>query len=66
MGAIAQPAVEISFFSPADHLYGESVRPRVPGARLVSLQSKNHILLAHEPAWAKFLDEVGEFVRPKG
>jgi nitrite reductase/ring-hydroxylating ferredoxin subunit len=33
MGAIAQPAVERSFFSPADHLYVESVRPRLPGAR---------------------------------
>lgn len=35
---------------------------RIPGARLVSLHSNNHILLEHEPAWSKFLEEVSEFV----
>jgi len=35
---------------------------RIPGARLVPLQSKNHILLQHEPAWSQFLEEVTNFV----
>jgi len=35
---------------------------KIPGARLVPLQSSNHILLEHEPSWAKFLEEVTEFV----
>ena len=35
---------------------------KIPGARLVPLQSSNHILLEHEPAWAKFLEEVTDFI----
>jgi pimeloyl-ACP methyl ester carboxylesterase/DNA-binding CsgD family transcriptional regulator len=34
----------------------------VPGARLVPLESSNHILLAHEPAWRTFVDEVVAFL----
>jgi|GEM_PF-616082 len=34
----------------------------IPGARLVILESKNHILLEHEPAWPQFLDEVYQFL----
>ena len=32
--------------------------PLIPGARLVPLDSRNHILLADEPAWPVFVDEV--------
>ena len=34
----------------------------VPGARLVILESPNHILLADEPAWGVFVDEVRQFM----
>jgi DNA-binding SARP family transcriptional activator/pimeloyl-ACP methyl ester carboxylesterase len=34
----------------------------VPGARLVVLESKNHILQGGEPAFAAFVDEVERFV----
>lgn len=34
----------------------------VPGARFVSLDSRNHVLLEHEPAWARFLEEVRAFL----
>jgi pimeloyl-ACP methyl ester carboxylesterase len=34
----------------------------IPGAQLVILESKNHILLEHEPAWSQFLDEVHQFL----
>src|SRR5206468_5779450 len=41
------------------------VSSRIPGARLVPLQSRNHILLADEPAWPIFLDEVSSFLEPE-
>ncbi|MBV8990507.1 MAG: helix-turn-helix transcriptional regulator [Solirubrobacterales bacterium] len=34
----------------------------MPGARLVVLDSANHILLADEPAWEQFLYELREFL----
>ncbi|HSM55075.1 MAG TPA: alpha/beta fold hydrolase [Candidatus Sulfomarinibacteraceae bacterium] len=34
----------------------------IPEARFVPLQSKNHILLPDEPAWARFLAEVRSFL----
>lgn len=34
----------------------------IPDARLVPLESSNHILLADEPAWAVFMDEVRAFM----
>jgi len=36
----------------------------IPNARLVPLDSSNHILLADEPAWPVFLREVEAFVEP--
>lgn len=36
----------------------------IPGARLVPLESSNHIVLADEPAWAVFRYEVGSFLEP--
>jgi pimeloyl-ACP methyl ester carboxylesterase/DNA-binding winged helix-turn-helix (wHTH) protein len=35
----------------------------IPGARLVTLDSVNHLLTAHEPAWQVFLDEVDHFLQ---
>jgi DNA-binding winged helix-turn-helix (wHTH) protein/pimeloyl-ACP methyl ester carboxylesterase len=35
----------------------------IPGARLVPLASRNHLLRADEPAWAQFLAEVEAFLR---
>ena len=36
----------------------------IPDARLVPLESANHILLAEEPAWPVFLREVEAFMAP--
>jgi pimeloyl-ACP methyl ester carboxylesterase/DNA-binding CsgD family transcriptional regulator len=36
----------------------------IPGAEFVELDSRNHILLAHEPAWQRFCDAVLEFLQP--
>ena len=35
------------------------------GARLVALESRNHILLEDEPAWPVFLDELAAFLEPE-
>jgi pimeloyl-ACP methyl ester carboxylesterase len=34
----------------------------IPGARFVPLESKNHVLLPDEPAWAVFQAELAAFV----
>jgi pimeloyl-ACP methyl ester carboxylesterase/DNA-binding CsgD family transcriptional regulator len=36
----------------------------IRGARLVALESNNHIVLADEPAWPVFLQEMAAFVAP--
>ncbi|MEW5916334.1 MAG: alpha/beta fold hydrolase [Gemmatimonadota bacterium] len=41
---------------------GRQLAAAIPGARLVSLESRNHVLLEHEPAWAQFVDEVRAFL----
>jgi DNA-binding winged helix-turn-helix (wHTH) protein/pimeloyl-ACP methyl ester carboxylesterase len=41
---------------------GLQVAAHIPGARFVSLESKNHVLLSNEPAWPHFLHEVRAFL----
>lgn len=41
---------------------GRLMATLIPNAKFVPLQSKNHILLEHEPAWAKFLHEIDQFL----
>lgn len=36
----------------------------IHGARLVALDSNNHVVLADEPAWPAFLHEITEFIEP--
>lgn len=40
---------------------GRGLAAAIPGARFVALDSNNHILLAQEPAFGRFLDEVRGF-----
>ena len=40
---------------------GRLLASSIPGAQFVELDSKNHILLEHEPAWARFREAVLEF-----
>jgi len=42
-----------------------SVSSRIPGARLVSLESRNHILLGDEPARRVVIEEVAAFLEPE-
>lgn len=41
---------------------GRRLAGRIPGARFVPLDSRNHVLLEHEPAWARFLAETRAFL----
>ena len=41
---------------------GRMVASSIPGAEFVTLESCNHILLEHQPAWKQFLAEIARFV----
>jgi pimeloyl-ACP methyl ester carboxylesterase/DNA-binding CsgD family transcriptional regulator len=41
---------------------GRHMATLIPGSRFVPLESSNHILLADEPAWEYFLEEVDQFL----
>jgi serine/threonine protein kinase/esterase/lipase len=41
---------------------GRIMAAEIPSARFVPLNTANHILLAQEPAWPVFLDELGTFL----
>ena len=45
---------------------GRLLASLVPGGRFVSLEGDNHILLEHEPAWRRFLDEMDQFLADVG
>lgn len=41
---------------------GRQMAALIPGARFVPLDSRNHVLLETEPAWARFVEEVRAFL----
>ena len=41
---------------------GRLLAAGISGAKFVSLPSRNHLVLEHEPAWEIFLRELGEFL----
>jgi pimeloyl-ACP methyl ester carboxylesterase/DNA-binding CsgD family transcriptional regulator len=41
---------------------GRRLASLIPAARFVPLDSRNHVLLEHESAWRRLLDEVGAFL----
>ena len=45
---------------------GRAVASGIPNARFVPLESRNHILVDHEPAWAVCFDTVVEFLTENG
>lgn len=45
---------------------GRLLATRIPGARLVPLDSDNHVVLADEAAWGVLVEEVRRFVAPDG
>ncbi|MFT5115153.1 MAG: TolB-like protein/DNA-binding SARP family transcriptional activator [Parasphingorhabdus sp.] len=42
---------------------GEKLAMMIPGARLVVLESNNHLILENEPAWSVYCREVNQFLR---
>ena len=42
---------------------GHLVAGTIPNAEFVPLDSRNHILLEHQPAWRQFFTEIEQFVR---
>ncbi|QIG39796.1 alpha/beta fold hydrolase [Microbacterium sp. 4R-513] len=44
--------------------HARDLAAHIRGARLVALESDNHIVLEDEPAWPVFLDEVTRFLAP--
>ena len=44
---------------------GRLLASSIPGAEFVELDSRNHILLAEEPAWKRFQEAVLEFAGPQ-
>jgi len=45
---------------PPDH--GRFLAAEIPGAQYVSLPSANHLMLEEEPAWSRFVEELGLFL----
>lgn len=45
--------------------YGRHAASVIPDARLVALESANHILLGDEPSWVIWLDELTRFLEPE-
>jgi class 3 adenylate cyclase/pimeloyl-ACP methyl ester carboxylesterase len=43
---------------------GRRLAAGIPGARLVALESENHVLMESEPAFARFLEETRAFLQP--
>jgi pimeloyl-ACP methyl ester carboxylesterase/DNA-binding winged helix-turn-helix (wHTH) protein len=42
--------------------HGLMVARAIPNARFVPLESKNHLILSHEPAWQRFIEEICGFL----
>jgi DNA-binding SARP family transcriptional activator/pimeloyl-ACP methyl ester carboxylesterase len=42
---------------------GRELASSIPGARFLPLDSCNHVILDHEPAWPRFLEEIRSFLR---
>jgi pimeloyl-ACP methyl ester carboxylesterase/DNA-binding CsgD family transcriptional regulator len=43
---------------------GRLLATAIPGAEFIELDSRNHVLLEHEPAWQRFCEAVLPFLRP--
>jgi pimeloyl-ACP methyl ester carboxylesterase len=44
---------------------GRLVAASIPNARFIPLESSNHVLLSHGPAFTQFIDCVDEFLTDK-
>lgn len=44
------------------HTSGRELAAGIPGAKFVTLESPNHLLLEHDPAWPRFVAEMRAFL----
>ena len=51
---------------PVPFKLGLALAREIPGARLLALESDNHLILSHEPAWDRFAQEVSDFLGEGG
>jgi DNA-binding CsgD family transcriptional regulator len=72
---VSEPARQVAAETLVLHATGDRVMPfeegrllagLIPNAKLVPLDSVNHILLPDEPAWTDFLAELHNFIRAPG
>ena len=72
LGLVTQPTLVLHARNDARIPYasGRQLAMGIPGARFVTLEGQNHLLLEQEPAWPRFLAEVRAFLaepeRPGG
>lgn len=48
--------------APVPFEQGLALARAIPNARFIALESRNHLVLAHEPAWRHYMDEVCAFL----
>jgi pimeloyl-ACP methyl ester carboxylesterase/DNA-binding CsgD family transcriptional regulator len=67
LGRITAPTIVLQALGDRATTFDDAVTvsSRIPGARLIPLESRNHILLAEEPAWDVFMEEVSAFMEPE-
>jgi DNA-binding winged helix-turn-helix (wHTH) protein/pimeloyl-ACP methyl ester carboxylesterase len=46
--------------------HGLALARAIPNARFVALESRNHLILSHEPAWQRYADELCCFLKDTG
>jgi pimeloyl-ACP methyl ester carboxylesterase/DNA-binding winged helix-turn-helix (wHTH) protein len=46
--------------------HGLKLARAIPNARFVTLESNNHLILSHEPAWPRYVNEISSFVAAPG
>ena len=42
---------------------GRRLAAGIPGARFVTLESRNHLIVEKEPAWTRLLEEIAAFLK---
>jgi pimeloyl-ACP methyl ester carboxylesterase len=45
------------------HEEGRILAAGIPGARFVTLEGHNHLILESDPCWTRFLDEIRVFLK---
>jgi pimeloyl-ACP methyl ester carboxylesterase len=45
---------------------GKMLASTIPGAQFVQLESRNHLILEHEPAWRRAAEAIRSFLDRQG